>query len=212
MPPPPPSPGARYSGGSGSATSRGSRQSILGAALHCFDALGVIATKMEDIRREAGVSVGSLYHHFRSKEAIAAALYIDLMTRYQRDARNKLRNDLPPRAWIHAAIDHHARWSVRNPSGARFFLAYRDPEIQALAQPDAAELTRDLEDHVAGWLDDQVRTKRIRPMRHDVFIAVVIGPIHRFVRRWAFGFSRTPPTKVVDPLTEAAWRAVRVDG
>lgn len=187
------------------------RQAILDAALQCFDTLGVVGTKIEDIRAASGASIGSLYHHFSSKEAIAAALYVELMRVYQQEAARKLHDDLRPRQWIRAAIDHHARWSVKNPSAARFFLTYREPEIHALAQPEAAQLNRDWENDVAQWLDRQVGAKRIRPIRPELFIAIVIGPIHRLVRRWAFGSSRTPPTKAVELLTDAAWRAVRQD-
>lgn len=185
------------------------RRRILDAALHCFDIDGVAATKIEDIRLNAGVSVGSLYHHFPSKEAIAAALYLDLMARYQRDADKNLGDDLQPRPWIRAAIDHHAQWSMKNPSAARFFLAYREPDVIARAQPMAARLNHDWEERVAAWLDKEVSAGRVRAMQSDIFIAIVIGPIHRFVRRWAFGSSTIAPVKVAESLADAAWRAVR---
>ncbi|MGE3275208.1 MAG: TetR/AcrR family transcriptional regulator [Vicinamibacterales bacterium] len=47
-----------------------SRAAILEAALALFSHVGYRATSIRDIAGRAGVSTGSVYHHFRDKEAI----------------------------------------------------------------------------------------------------------------------------------------------
>jgi AcrR family transcriptional regulator len=44
-----------------------------------FAADGAIAATLEDIRRDADVRVGALYHHFPDKPALAAAVYAQVM-------------------------------------------------------------------------------------------------------------------------------------
>jgi AcrR family transcriptional regulator len=51
-----------------------SRSAILDAALELFSHRGYGATSMRDIAGKAGVSTGSVYHHFADKEAIFLAL------------------------------------------------------------------------------------------------------------------------------------------
>ena len=51
-----------------------SRTAILDAALELFSHRGYGATSMRDIAGKAGVSTGSVYHHFADKEAIFLAL------------------------------------------------------------------------------------------------------------------------------------------
>ena len=51
-----------------------SRTAILDAALELFSHRGYGATSMRDIAGKAGVSTGSVYHHFQDKEAIFQAL------------------------------------------------------------------------------------------------------------------------------------------
>lgn len=51
------------------ADARENRAAILEAALRCFAVEGVNAT-MDGIAREAGVAVGTLYHHFGTKEQL----------------------------------------------------------------------------------------------------------------------------------------------
>src|SRR5690349_19443486 len=50
------------------------RQQILDAALACFSRRGYHATSMEDIVREAGLSVGAIYTYFPSKEELFKVL------------------------------------------------------------------------------------------------------------------------------------------
>ena len=47
---------------------------ILEAALACFSEKGFAATRMEDIARRAGISKGTIYLYFESKEAVFQAL------------------------------------------------------------------------------------------------------------------------------------------
>lgn len=50
------------------------RREILEAAFRCLDRLGIAATSTTEICREAGISMGQLYTHFRSKEAVMLAI------------------------------------------------------------------------------------------------------------------------------------------
>jgi TetR/AcrR family transcriptional regulator, cholesterol catabolism regulator len=50
------------------------RDAILAAAFHEFTDRGYAATKMVDVAHRAGMSVGALYRHFDSKEAIFVSL------------------------------------------------------------------------------------------------------------------------------------------
>lgn len=50
------------------------RELILDTALRLFTDRGYFNTSVHDIQKEANVSIGSIYHHFGNKEAIAKAL------------------------------------------------------------------------------------------------------------------------------------------
>ncbi len=59
------------------------RERVLKTALDLFSANGYFNTSIHDIQREAGVSIGAIYHHFQSKEALAKSLYGSLLTRIE---------------------------------------------------------------------------------------------------------------------------------
>ncbi len=50
------------------------RQQILDAAVRSFSRGGLHQTTIEDIRLEAGLSRGAVYHYFKSKEEVFEAL------------------------------------------------------------------------------------------------------------------------------------------
>jgi AcrR family transcriptional regulator len=54
------------------------RAEILAAALQCFAEKGYHATTMDDLVAASGLSKGSLYWHFRSKEQVFLLLFDDL--------------------------------------------------------------------------------------------------------------------------------------
>ena len=63
-------------------TQHESKTKLLDAALHVIRAKGYAATTVDDICHEAGVTKGSFFHHFKSKDelALAAASYWETMT------------------------------------------------------------------------------------------------------------------------------------
>lgn len=63
-------------------TQHESKRKLLDAALHVIRSKGYTATRVEDVCEEAGLTKGSFFHHFKTKEelAVAAAEYWSLTT------------------------------------------------------------------------------------------------------------------------------------
>lgn len=51
------------------------KEQILTVALRLFSERGYFNTSVHDIQKQAKVSIGSIYHHFGNKEAIAKAIF-----------------------------------------------------------------------------------------------------------------------------------------
>ena len=51
------------------------REDVLAAAVACFAAHGLAGTGMRDVARAAGLTEGTLYHYFPSKDALIAAAF-----------------------------------------------------------------------------------------------------------------------------------------
>lgn len=179
------------------------RETILEAALESFGATG--AATIEDIRERSGASVGSIYHHFGGKDGIALALYMEILREYQAGVLRALGRATDAESGVRALVRHHLRWVERNPDRARFLLqggAAREhlgEELKALNQSMFAA--------VGQWVEGQ---PAIRPLRREIFYAVVFGPAQELSRSWLSGRARSL-RQLEDELAEAAWRAVRMD-
>lgn len=51
------------------------REQILSAAASCFRERGIKATKMQEIAKRAGISVGNFYNYFENKDASSTNLH-----------------------------------------------------------------------------------------------------------------------------------------
>src|SRR6266508_3273997 len=115
------------------------RQAILDAALECFTTLGYDQTTLADIRKRAGASTGSIYHHFESKERIAASLYLQGIAETQEAGLRALLRTKSGEAGVAAQVRSYVDWVVGHPDKARFLLTMRheqflDPDEPAIEQ------------------------------------------------------------------------------
>jgi AcrR family transcriptional regulator len=176
------------------------RDEILDAALEAFDARGVLAATLDDIRERSGASIGSIYHHFGDKEGIAAALYAHLLGDWQRGFVAALRGRGAERG-VRAAVDHHLRWAARQPAAMRFLLTSTPPR-SALA-----EQNRWFFETVQTWLADHDAE-----IRQDLDIptceAVWLGPASEYCRHWLAGNARKPDRRQRELLADIAWRSL----
>jgi AcrR family transcriptional regulator len=94
------------------------RERIVDAASAGFVRDGVLATRLDDIRREAGVSVGAVYHHFPDKETLHADVWLLALAGYQQGFLAVLADGHGAEQGVREVVRHHVRFTVRNPDRA----------------------------------------------------------------------------------------------
>jgi AcrR family transcriptional regulator len=201
-----PAPSATERGRRGAATEARRRQ-ILEAALECFTRRGFDATTMADVREGSGASIGSIYHHFASKEQLAAALYASGLHDYQEGSLAELRAHDDTEQAIKAVVRYHLRWVAANRDLAAFLLQPRQPEVLLASQAEVRELNRRLFGEVGDWLREH--SAAVRELPRDVFYTLLIGPSQEFCRHWLAGRTTTPIEEAADSLAQAAWDALK---
>lgn len=183
---------------------------ILDAALEVFAEHGIAEASIEQVRERSGASVGSIYHHFESKEGLAGAVYFDCLVHYQERFLAACRRTTAARELIEAGVDQHLRWVTENQARARFLATAR--EALSLAHVSALrEVNRDFFAGVREQLHDHVEAGRIRKLPLDVLEAIWIGPSQELGRHWLSGRHRTPLPDSADALASAAWNALKTD-
>lgn len=192
------------------------RDQIMLAALTCFVENGFAATTIDMIREKSGASTGSLYHHFRNKEAIASAIFIEAMADHFQSLKNALEaidpgSDNVAALGVKAIVFTYSRWVEAHPDLARYAYLGRgvtvDPEGRALLTEQNRHQLAYLRDVFSFWIEKGL----IRRMPVSLYHAIVIGPVQEYARQWLSGKVKVLLSDATHELAEAAWRGVAND-
>lgn len=187
---------------------KSSRTAILDAALDLFAGNGYEDTTIDDVRRASGASIGSIYHHFKGKQALSTALYVEGVAAYQRDFIAVLASHPDAEEGVRATVRHYLEWTAANPKLARFMLTLPESERREIATA-RQDLSWRFVAETAAWRRRHHATGSLRVIADDIYRAVVIGPAEAFARRWLAGLATTSLEEAILQLADAAWQAVR---
>ncbi len=187
------------------------RAAVLQAALECFTRDGVDGTTIGAIQKASRSSVGSLYHHFGSKEGIAEELFIEGISRFNRGMVRRLRKCVSAEESVKAVVRFYCDWSTRNRPLASY-LHSRDIDFSEGARARLKTVYRRYIAEVFGWFAPFVTSGEMRALPPEVYVPLISGPIQEYVRRWLSGHYERPPAAVKEVLADAAWKSVRSDG
>jgi AcrR family transcriptional regulator len=170
-----------------------------------FAADGALAATLDEIRRDAEVSVGALYHHFPDKPALAAAVYAQVMREYQAGFVEMLRRHETAEGGIRGGVAHHLRWVSANRGEAALLLGDR------LDSAELDECNRAFFADVRDWWRPHHGYGALRPMHAGITAALWFGPAQEFSRHWIAGVESPMPRGVVKTFADAAWKTLRAN-
>jgi AcrR family transcriptional regulator len=186
------------------------KAAILGAALSAFSSKGIDATTIDDIRQYSQASVGSIYHHFRTKEGIAAALFAQGLDDYWGQLLYSVKMARTGEQAIHSLVEAHILWITSKPDMARFLFSRRQAISleyeQATRERSVAYLKATFE-LLKPWFSQGI----LRRLPADLYAPLLLGPAQELARLWLSGRSSLNPNSAIKELAEAAWRSIATD-
>jgi AcrR family transcriptional regulator len=185
------------------------RESILKAALTRFIGHGVEATTIDDLCRDAGCSIGSLYHHFGNKEGVAAGLFIDGIQRLNADLLRKLKRCETAEQGVRTVVTQYSDWVTAHRDLARYLLNSRDIAFPPETKEQLREIHRSHIGEVFRWFAPFVRDGDMKALPVETYVPIISGPIQDYTRYWLAGQVQQSPAKVKTVFADAAWNAVR---
>jgi AcrR family transcriptional regulator len=188
---------------------------ILLAATRRFVRDGVLATRVEDIRRDAGVSVGALYHHFPDKQALHAEAFVRSLADFQAGFVDVLQGSRDAESGVKEGVRHHLAWVAANRDAAALLLG--EPPSGPSARERLAAQNRAFFTAVLRWWRIHAGYGSLRELDPATLYALWLGPAHEYCRHWLAGRdSKLPgaaaePGSVADALADAAWATLKDD-
>jgi AcrR family transcriptional regulator len=184
------------------------RRAILDAALATFIARGPVSATIEEIRAASGASVGSITHHYGTKEELLAALFEDGLREFHDGFVPTVVQHRSARTGIEAGVRYHVEWFVRNPDIGRFLLHMRESELLTPSGERIRALNRERMRELLAWLRPFQEKGDVANVPVSALTALWIGPCQEYCRQWLSGIATTPPDKVVPMLARSIWRAL----
>jgi AcrR family transcriptional regulator len=190
---------------------RDGRTRIIEGALRRFSQDGVSATTLASLREESGVSVGSFYHHFASKEHVFGVLYAEILDVYQQKFLDELVSHQSAREGIEAVVAFHMRWAGEHPERARLLVSERPPRKTEPGGAEVAEARRGFFRQVSDWWRPHMKNGLLQPVHPTMCYVLWLGPAQEMCRLW-FAGAHTPTEEEIRGLGEAAWEGLRQRG
>lgn len=184
------------------------RQEIMAAALACFTAKGFSDTTMSDIQERSGASMGSIYHHFESKERLGAALYLEGLQSVHGTIRDVIANTPQAEEGIKRLVRAYIDWFIQHPDLGHYLFQgmgaqYLEVEGEKIREEGKA-LRRDL----GGWLRPHIEAGAIANLPPGLYGPLMLGPTREFLQQWLVQRSPADLSESAQALAEAAWKAL----
>jgi AcrR family transcriptional regulator len=177
------------------------RDRLLDSALHRFATEGALGATLDDVRADAGASVGAVYHHFPDKQALYDAVRTRALADFQGHFVATLEEQADAESGIRAIVDLQVRWCMRNRDAARLLL--EGPPA------GAGELNREFFPRVRSWWATHAHYGELRDLDFALIHAIWLGPATELVRHWLAGDARRPGRREIETLADAAWAALK---
>jgi AcrR family transcriptional regulator len=185
-----------------------SRRSVLRHALTLFNADGMEATTIDDLRRASGQSVGTIYHHFKNKEGVAAALFFAALDDQSRAIAARIEGLADGHAVVEALIGAYTGWITAQPECAHFVFVARDIVSQGAHAEGLQSRLAARYQPIDALLAQDAAAGRILPLPSDVIPSLVLGATEFYARGWLAGRRQAAPAIHAERFAVAAWRSL----
>lgn len=181
------------------------RAAIIKTALHLFTANGYFNTSVHDIRREAGISIGAIYHHFDSKEEIAKAIYNDLLEQETEAIDQLTLENQTAHDSCRAIMSHLFVMTEENPEAMEFMLYSKHREFMPSALPVCSSKPLSM---MRKAVQLGIDNGEILPMEITLATTCLFGSMFRMIHLRLDGVVTEPLPTFLDTMFDCAWRGV----
>lgn len=181
---------------------------VLDAALALAAERGLAALTVQDLSARSGVSMGSLYHHFGSRDGVVFALYRRSLEKMLEAITAEVLPCATPREGVMALVAAYLRWVKRHRSEARVIFGIAEAELSTPHRKELAALGARVVQPLAGWLAPHVAAGTVIPLPPGLLEVMLIGPAAEASRRLLNGGTSYSFSDALAALPEAVWNSV----
>lgn len=181
------------------------QEQILSATLSLFTHQGYFNTSVHDIARKSEVSIGSIYHHFKDKEAVAKALYNAMIDRMSSELSTIKNNHDSAHDRCRAVIELLFKITEQEPEIMEFMLYSKHREFLPTERPVCSSKPFDL---MREFVNEGMKTGEIQQMDLMVASTCLFGGAIRMITSSMDGLLKRSLSSYLDEIWICSWRAI----
>jgi AcrR family transcriptional regulator len=151
---------------------------ILDAADEIFVRQGIDGARMQEIADRAGVNKALLHYHFRSKAALARAVWLRIASSFVPGIFQMMASDLSLEHKIDRFVAAYHTRLARHPYLLTYVIseAARHPDfVNDFYSAERHQAARQMIEKVREQIDERARTSKISPVSADQFLVTLVG-------------------------------------
>ncbi|SDZ97657.1 transcriptional regulator, TetR family [Desulfuromusa kysingii] len=181
------------------------RQTILKTALILFTSKGYFNTSVHDIKRTADISIGAVYHHFKSKEEIAKAIYAEMLEVMTKSMDEIMVQYDSTQERAKAIMRMLFDWAETNPAEMEFMLHAKHKEFMPSAIPVCSSRPLAMMREV---VQTGINNGEIREMDVTLAATCLFGGMFRMINLRLDGIFKEPLPPHLEMVWDCAWKGV----
>jgi AcrR family transcriptional regulator len=151
------------------------QEQILNAALKLFVENGFHGTPTSKIAQEAGVSNGTLFHYYKTKDELVIALYIHIKTNLTRCVDHARVEGETIKASFKRMYISSMYWAINNPVEFRFTQQFHSsPYLTMVSHEEILKQTRYLTD----FMQEAINVRVLKPLPVDLLFTLISSHIY----------------------------------
>lgn len=182
------------------------RTAILAASLTLFSQKGYFQSSMQDVRQQAGVSIGTIYHYFKNKEEIAFALYQQLMEQMTEAVETRLISQQSFHDACREILAHLFKLGHKSPEAMQFLLYARHRDYLPSLPPVCSAKPFSLMIEAA---QEAISRGEVRTMEPVVMVTTIFGPPLRLILLHIEGLLDHNLDHYFESSWACIWRAIK---
>jgi len=182
-------------------------QKILSSTLSLFSEKGYFNTSVRDISRVSGVSIGSIYHHFKDKEGVASVMYNSLLERMLTELETIQLNNDGAYHRCRAVIAFLFDLTEAEPEVMEFMLYSRHREFLPQEQPVCSSKPFEM---MRNMVQQGMDAGDVQKMDIMVASSCLFGAAIRMITSRLDGLVEKPLPAYLDDIWACSWKAVAI--
>lgn len=182
---------------------------ILKYSVSCLYKNGIESTTIEMIKKQAKVSLGTIYYHFKNKEEIIARLVLaaveDLFCyrqRYLLDAKNF-------KECVYATVLSYADWVSEHPHFAQIMLSGKFDVHAGEFQCELLDKKLKNRSRLEEWVSMPEYQFDLDKIPYEILSSLINGPIEHYCKYWLLDRVKKSPKEMRVEIAHATWNTIK---